>query len=77
MQHLEFKTSDIVLASYLKLNNIRMIGIEKQGLKGTFVFENVSDSFIVEYDLGKASVEPVAFNNTIKALTTSVRRMVQ
>lgn len=76
MQHAEFKTSDIVLASYLKLNNFQMVGIEKQGLKGTFVFENVSDDYIVAYDLGKAVVEPVAFNNTIKTLTTSVRRMV-
>lgn len=75
--HLEYKTSDIVLASYLKLNGCQMLGIEKQGQKGTFVFENVPTELIKTYDLGKAQVEPVAFNNAIKQLTTSVRRIVQ
>lgn len=53
-----------------------MLGIEKQGQKGTFVFDNVPTEYIKTYDLGKAQVEPVAFNNAIKQLTTSVRRIV-
>lgn len=73
--HLEYKTSDIVLAAFLRLNGCQMSGIEKQGQKGTFVFANVPDTLVVDYDLGKASVEPVSFNNAIKQLTTSVRRM--
>lgn len=73
--HSEYKTSDIVLASYLRLNQCQMLGIEKQGQKGTFVFSNVSVDLIRAYDLGTAQVEPVAFNNAIKQLTTSVRRM--
>lgn len=75
--HTEYKTSDIVLASYLKMSQCQMLRIEKQGQKGTFVFSNVADSLVRAYDLGKAVVEPVAFNNTIKQLTTSVRRMDQ
>ena len=71
----EYKTSDIVLAAYLRLNGCSMTGIEKQGQKGTFVFEGVTEDILRVYDLGQASVEPVAFNNTIKQLTTSVRRM--
>ena len=73
--HKEFRTSDIVLASFLRLSNCTMVGIEKQGQKGTFVFENVASELVKAYDLGKAQVEPVAFNNAIKQLTTSVRRM--
>lgn len=73
--HIQYKTTDIVLASFLKLSGCTMSGIEKQGQKGTFVFANVNDELIKAYDLGQASVEPVAFNNTIKQLTTSVRRM--
>lgn len=73
--HAEYKTSDIVLSAFLRLKGCHMRGIEKQGQKGTFVFENVSDCLIREYDLGNASVEPVAFNNAIKQLTTSVRRI--
>lgn len=71
----EYRTSDIVLASFLRLNKCQMLRIEKVGQKGTFVFSNVSDDLIEAYDLGNALVEPVAFNNAIKSLTTSVRRM--
>lgn len=73
--HLEYKTSDIVLAAFLRLSGCQMSGIDKQGQKGTFVFVNVPDELVVDYDLGKARVEPVSFNNAIKQLTTSVRRM--
>lgn len=73
--HDEYKTSDIVLASYLKLNGCQLLKIEKQGQKGTFVFEHVPLNLIHLYDLGNARVEPITFNNTIKQLTTSVRRI--
>jgi len=72
-----FKTSDIVLASVLRLNDIELINIEVLGNKGTFIFTNVDPEFLTQYDLGKASVEPVAFNNMIKQLTTSVRRLTR
>lgn len=73
--HLEYRTTDIVLAAFLRLKGCSMLRIEKQGQKGTFVFENVSETIVRAYDLGNGSVEPVAFNNAIKQLTTSVRRM--
>ena len=75
--HVEYKTTDIVLAAFLKMSGCQMVGIEKQGQKGTFVFENVDEELITAHDLGKAQVEPVTFNNTIKQLTTSVRRTEQ
>lgn len=73
--HQEYKTSDIVFASFLRLNKCQMLRIEKEAQKGTFVFANVSDDLIADYDLGNALVEPVAFHNAIRQLTTSVRRM--
>lgn len=72
----EYKTQDIVLAASLKLHGHDLLRIEIIGNKGVFVFSVVDDSFIQEYDLGKVQVEPIAFNNTIKQLTTSVRRML-
>ncbi len=72
-----FRTTDIILAAVLRLSDIELIDIELTGNKGTFVFVNVSNEFISRYDLGKCAVEPVAFNNTIKQLTTSVRRMTR
>lgn len=73
----EYNTTDIILAACLRLNNYEMTEIKVEGNKGTFCFVNVDQEVISEYDLGKAQVEPVAFNNMIKQLTTSVRRMSQ
>lgn len=73
----EYRTTDIVLAASLRVHNFKMTLIEVTGNRGTFIFENVDDAFLTQYDLSKCSVEPVAFNNAIKQLTTSVRRMTQ
>lgn len=70
-----FKTTDIVLAAVLKLKGYELDEIIRNGNKGTFVFAGVDDEVIEEFDLGKSRVEPVTFNNAIKQLTTSVRRM--
>jgi hypothetical protein len=72
-----FKTSDIVLAAVLRLNDIELIDIEVIGSKGTFIFTNIDNDFLIQFDLGKSLVEPVAFNNMIKQLTTSVRRLTR
>lgn len=73
----EFKTSDIILAACLRLDNHEMKRIELCGSKGTFVFDEIGEEYVGEFDLAKVRVEPVAFNNMIKQLTTSVRRMTQ
>lgn len=70
-----FKTTDIILAAYLKLSGYNVVRIEKQGQKGTFIFDEVPSNIISNYDLGNATVEPISFNNEIKQLTTCVRRM--
>jgi hypothetical protein len=73
--HKIYKTSDIILASSLRVLGHIMDDIELVGTKGTFVFSDIPQNVLTEYDLGKLLVEPVNFNNTIKQLTTSVRRM--
>ena len=72
---MEYKTSDIVLTAYLRLRGHSIVKIEKVGMKGTFHFEDIDDCLIHEYDMGRARVEPVEFNNAIKSLTTAVRCM--
>ena len=72
---MNYKTTDIVLAAFLRLNGCTMLGIEKQGSRGTFVFDALDEELIRTYDLCQALVEPVAFNNMIRQLTTSVRRV--
>lgn len=70
----ELQTMDIVLAAYLKLKGYKMTNIIKHGNKGTFVFRDVPETVVNEYDLGQALIEPRALNSEIKALTTSARR---
>lgn len=69
-------TSDIVLAATLKVKGYVLNRIEKSGNKGVFIFDEVEISVISDYDLGKCQIEPVSFNNAIKALTTATRRIV-
>ena len=69
-------TSDIVLAATLKVKGFVLNRIEKNGNKGIFIFDDVEVSVVEDYDLGKCLVEPIAFNNSIKALTTATRRIV-
>ena len=69
-----FGTQDIVLAAALKTLGFNLSHIEKVGNKGTFYFESVSRDVLEQFDLGQLKVEPLAFNNSIKALTTATRR---
>jgi predicted secreted acid phosphatase len=72
-QNLE--TSDIVLAATLKVMGQKLDRIEKQGNRGIFCFLDVDETMLNQFDLGHSLVEPVAFNNAIKALTTATRRI--
>lgn len=69
-----FETTDIVLAACLRIKGFKMTNIVKQGNKGTFVFDEVQEEVVDQYDLGSLLVEPRALNNEIKALTTAARR---
>ena len=73
-RHIE--TSDIVLAASLKAKGYKLDKIEKQGNRGIFCFLDVDVNILSEFDLGKCLVEPVSFNNPIKALTTATRRVL-
>jgi len=58
------------------VKNFKLDRIEKQGNRGIFCFADVDDSVLSDFDLGKCLVEPVSFNNAIKALTTATRRII-
>jgi hypothetical protein len=71
----EYRTTDIVLAASLCVHDYKMVSIEISGSRGTFVFENVNNEFLLKFELGECLVNPVDFNHQIKRLTTSVRRI--
>lgn len=68
------ETQDIVLAATLKVLGYKLDTIEKIGNKGIFLFNDVDEDIVNDYDLGNLKVEPVSFNSAIKALTTASRR---
>ncbi len=71
---MDFKTSDIVLASTLKTKGFTLATIELIGSRGVFVFKDVSQEVLDSFDLGDILVEPNAFHQNVKQLTTAVRR---
>ncbi len=73
-RHIE--TSDIVLAATLKVKGYKLDRIEKQGNRGVFCFVDVDMQTLSEFDLSNCLVEPITFNNAIKALTTATRRIL-
>jgi hypothetical protein len=70
------ETQDIVLAAALKVLGYRLDTIQKVGNKGIFLFSDVDEATVNDYDLGNLKVEPVSFNSAIKALTTASRRTI-
>ena len=76
MTKTSIETSDIILAATLKVKGFKLDKIEKQGSRGIFCFSEVDIDILTEFDLGKCLVEPVAFNNSVKSLTTATRRII-
>jgi len=70
-----YETSDIILASVFKTQGFKLDEITLNGNKGIFKFLNIDRQILLDFDMGKILVEPVAFNNSIKSLTTAVRRL--
>ena len=71
----DLETSDIVLAAVLRHRGYSLDRIEKIGNRGIFFFSRVSLEFLTDFDLGRCLVEPIAFNQAIKALTVATRRI--
>lgn len=72
---MEYHTTDIVLAAFLRTQGHNVQRIEKSGSVGTFIFKDVPAQTLTDFDLGQGLVEPFAFNNTIRQLTSAVRRL--
>ena len=69
------KTTDIALAAFLKAKGFTLEEISITGRQGTFVFSDVDTELVNQYFIGNALVEPVAFHNAIRQLTTACKRI--
>jgi hypothetical protein len=69
-----FRTSDIVFAAFLRSSGLPLLKIEMEGPRGTFIFDEVPDALVMEFDLGNARVEPNRFNGIIRELSAACVR---
>ena len=71
----EFKTTDIVMAAYLKSNGVPLLRFDTEFNRTTFVFnaEDADEQLIQDYALGNGKVEPFIFYNTINQLKHTIK----
>lgn len=75
---MKYKTDDIILASYLSTVGAKLIEIEATAPnKGAFVFENVAQTIVDEFFIGKGRVDPIKYHNEYRSLITAVRHKLQ
>ena len=70
---MEFKTTNLALAAYLRYTNTPLDAITKEHKLGTFYFVEVKEEDLRIFNLGQALVEPLHYNQLIKALTLAVK----
>lgn len=73
----EYRTSDIVLAACLKMERVKLERIDREGRRGIFVFVNVPEEFISNFDSGLMLVEPASFNSEVRTLNTAIKRLIE
>lgn len=71
-----FKTSDLHLASFLRLNGYNLDNIVIFERRGEFHFHDVNQELVDQYFLEQTTVEPIAFMNAVRSLSTAVRRNI-
>jgi hypothetical protein len=68
-------TTDIVLAATLRCLDYRLLSIEREGTKGLFIFRDVDEEDLLEYDLQQCLIEPQSFNAALRQLATAAKRL--
>jgi hypothetical protein len=69
-----YSTDDVTLAAYLVIKEYHLKIIEKHENHGTFVFVDVPDEVVQEYECGSARVEPRKFSFEMRNLISNVRK---
>lgn len=69
-----YKTTDIVIAATLKCQGHNLIDVELDGQRGTFVFSNIPEATLQDFNFGNLRVEPNNFHSYVKQLSAIIRR---
>ena len=70
----EFCTTDLPLASFLKINGYKLIELRQKGMKGEFVFKDIPRQLLNDYNADGCSVEPKMFSSVMRQMVQSAKR---
>jgi len=74
----EFKTSDLALASFLKLEGYKILQVVKKNTRtAEFYFQNVKREDLISYQNGSSTVEPRDFASQMRQLNQTARMVVR
>jgi len=73
---MKYKTTDIVLATCLKMQGYKIEKITVEGRRGTFIFVDIDQSALDEFNYDGVRVEPKEFHNCVRNLTGTINRMI-
>lgn len=74
----EYKTFDLAMAAFLKLNGYTVTKVEKKdGRTAEFYFENVDRDKIREYNNGLGTVEPKDFATMMRQFNQTAKRVIR
>jgi len=73
----DYKTSHMPLIAYLKMQGHVVKSVEAEGGRGVFTFVTVPRQTLMDFNAGKAIVEPNEFAEKMSQLTQTAKRAVQ
>lgn len=71
----EYKTSHIPLATYLKVSGVSISSITCSNHRATYTFIDVPRELIIEFNAGRAKVEPARYASEMSHLTQTAKRL--
>ena len=67
-----YRTSDLYFAAYLRVAEVPLVGIEREGKRAFFVFSDPGDNTIRElkdqYFMDQAKVRALSYSQAVKAM---------
>lgn len=74
----EFATTDLTLASFLRVKNVQIIDMRRVTENQVeFIFKNVDKQMLLDFNAEKTRVEPKTFSSMSRHLLKSARLMKQ
>lgn len=73
----DYQTSHMPLIAYLKMRGNEISDVKADGRRGIFIFKCVPRQQLIDFNTGKATVEPNEFAEKMSQLTQTAKRVTQ